>query len=148
GSPNDDAATARLTVMEGQASWLMAAWLSHRAGGPDVPPPAVLKSAATSMEEGAKNYPVFAGAPLYIRESLLFPYREGMLFQNAVFERLGREAFAEVFRRPPSSTQQILHPEDYFAARSPTIPDVPGFDDEKRFRRLADGTLGEFDIRI
>jgi hypothetical protein len=148
GSPNDDAATARLTVMEGQASWLMAAWLSRHAGGPDVPPPAVLKAAASSMEEGAKNYPVFAGAPLYIRESLLFPYREGMLFQNAVFEKLGREGFAEVFRRPPSSTQQILHPEDYFAAKEPKIPDVPAVDDKKHFRRLTEGTLGEFDIRI
>ena len=147
-SQNDDAATARLSVMEGQASWLMAAWLARQSGGPDVPPPAVLKAAARSMEEGAGRYPVFAGAPLYIRESLLFPYREGMLFQNAVFEKLGREGFAEVFRRPPSSTQQILHPEDYFTARTPAIPEAPGVEDEKHFRRLAEGTLGEFDVRI
>jgi hypothetical protein len=65
-----------------------------------------------------------------------------------VFEKLGRGGFAEVFRRPPTSTQQILHPEDYFAARSPAIPDVPRIEDEKHFRRLAEGTLGEFDIRI
>jgi hypothetical protein len=147
-SQSDDAATARLSVMEGQASWLMAAWLARRSGGPDVPPPAVLKAAAASMEEGAERYPVFAGAPLYIRESLLFPYREGMLFQNAVFEKLGREGFAEVFRRPPSSTQQILHPEDYFAAREPKITQAPDVEDEKHFRRLTEGTLGEFDIRI
>jgi hypothetical protein len=149
GTENDDSSTARLTVMEGQASWLMAAWASRRGGGADVPPPEALKLfASSSLELGPDRYPVFAGAPLYIRESLMFPYREGMLFQNAVFEKLGREGFAEVFRRPPSSTRQILHPEDYFARQTPLIPAVPPIEDHKNFRRLTDGALGEFDIRV
>jgi hypothetical protein len=36
---SDDAATARMAVMEGQATWLMSAYLHLRSGlGPDVPP--------------------------------------------------------------------------------------------------------------
>ena len=48
-----------------------------------------------------------------------------MLFQNAVFQRDGKEGFAEVFRRPPVSTQQILHPEKYFANEKPSQPELP-----------------------
>jgi hypothetical protein len=41
----------------------------------------------------AQQYPVFSQAPLYIRESLVFPYSDGLAFQDAVFRKLGSEAF-------------------------------------------------------
>ena len=44
GLRSDDSATARMAVMEGQASWLMAAYLSKQAGGGSDVPPAVLSS--------------------------------------------------------------------------------------------------------
>ena len=71
----------------------------------------MLELMTESIQTSAAEYPVFSKAPLYIRESLTFPYVSGMLFQNAVFEKLGRESFSEVFVHPPVSTQQILHPE-------------------------------------
>ena len=48
-----------------------------------------------------RSIPVFNSVPLYLRETLVFPYTEGGRFQNAVYEKMGKAAFAEVFT--PSS---------------------------------------------
>jgi len=148
GLQSDDGATARMAVMEGQASWLMAAYLSKQAGGgPDVPP-AILQLMTESIQTSAAEYPIFAKAPLYIRESLTFPYVKGMLFQDEIYRKLGRESFSEIFLHPPASTQQILHPELYLAHKAPAIPDLPAIPGSKEFRKLGDGTLGELEYRV
>ena len=70
-----------------------------------------------------------------------------MLFQNAVFQRDGQDGFAEVFRKPPVSTQQILHPEKYFAGVKPTEPALP--DRMLRgYKGLVGGTMGELEHGI
>ena len=149
GLRSDDGATARMAVMEGQASWLMAAYLYKQSGGGDggIPPP-ILELMTQSIQTSAAEYPVFSKAPLYIRESLTFPYLSGMLFQNAVFEKLGRESFSEVFVHPPVSTHQILHPETYLAHAGPVIPDLPPLAAFKGYRKLGEGTLGELEYRV
>lgn len=145
---SDDAATARMAVMEGQATWLMAAYIHKRSGlGAEVPRP-ILQAMTSSVEQGAEQYPVYAQSPLYIRESLIFPYKAGMLFQDAVFRRLRKDGFAEVFRRAPISTQQIIHPERYLDHKDPDLPTVPAIPNDEEFRKLAEGTLGEFDFRV
>ncbi len=148
GARSDDGSTARLAVMEGQATWLMAAYMSKQKGGPGEVPERMLDVMAESIQSSAREYPVFSNAPLYIRESLVFPYSGGMLFQNAVFQKLGRESFSEVFAHPPASTQQILHPDLYLTHHAPSIPAVPRVPDSRAFRKLADGNLGEFDYRV
>jgi len=149
GLQSDDASTARQAVMEGQATWLMAAYISREAGGPAEVPEALLKMMANSVEtSAAQQYPVFSQAPPYIRESLVFPYADGLLFQDAAYRKLGRQAFAEVFEHPPASTRQILHPDQYLAHTAPQIPEFPPVPDAREFRRLADGTLGELDFRV
>ncbi len=145
---SDDAATARQAVMEGQASWLMTAYLSKKSGGPGGVSDAVLDLMTHTMEASPEQYPVFSKAPAYIREMLVFPYSDGMLFQNAVFRKLGQESFSEVFRHPPASTQQIIHPDRYLAHVLPQIPDPPQPPGAREFRKLAAGTLGELDYRI
>jgi len=148
GLRSDDGSTARLAVMEGQASWLMSAYLSMENGGPpDVAEPA-LRAMAKSLAEGGDEYPIFSKAPLYIRESLVFPYAEGILFQDAIYRKLGRIAFSEVFKRAPDSTQQILHPEKYLAQVASETVDLPRPPKPKQFHALAEGTLGELDMRV
>jgi hypothetical protein len=148
GSQSDDGSTARLAVMEGQATWLMAAYLSKLGGGPAEVPDAVLQLMTNPTDSTPEQYPVFSQAPPYIRDSLVFPYNEGMLFQNAVFKKLGREAFSEVFRHPPLSTQQILHPNRYLSQSASGMPDPPAVPEHRQLHELGDGTLGEFDFRV
>jgi hypothetical protein len=150
GNPDDDASTARQAVMEGQATWLSWAYLFwSRNGRGEIPQNRLDELANSAGAEG----PVYSSAPLYIRESLVFPYNRGILFQDAVFRKLGRKAFDEVFDRPPVSTHQILHPDAYFSKQAPDITDAPTLDkpplDKQRarqFRELAEGVLGEFDV--
>jgi hypothetical protein len=149
GLRSDDGGTARQAVMEGQATWLMAAYISREGGGKPEVPEAVLEMMMKSIEgSAAQQYPVFSQAPLYIRESLVFPYADGLAFQDAVFRKLGRDAFAEVFVRPPASSAQILHPERYLGHGGSVIPSLPAVPESREFRKLADGTLGELDFRI
>jgi len=153
GLRSDDSGTARQAVMEGQATWLMAAYISREGGGKPEVPEAVLDMMKKSIEGSpVQQYPVFSQAPLYIRESLVFPYADGLAFQDAVFRKLGREAFAEVFLRPPASSGQILHPERYFGIGGghggPVIPNPPPLPESREFRKLADGTVGELDFRV
>ncbi|MGA2878445.1 MAG: hypothetical protein ABSG13_05805 [Bryobacteraceae bacterium] len=149
GMRSDDSATARQAVMEGQATWLMAAYISREGGGKPEVPESVLELMKKSIEgSAAQQYPVFTQAPLYIRESLVFPYAQGLAFQDAVFRKLGTEAFSEVFVRPPASSGQILHPERYLGHGGAIMPNPPPLPESREFRKLADGTLGELDFRV
>jgi hypothetical protein len=147
-NPKDDSALARTAVMEGQATWLMFEQFS-RSGGQSLRNSNGLAALMSQTAElAAGQYPVFGHAPLYIRESLLFPYTQGFLFQQAVVAKLDQAAFAEVFRNPPVSTQQILHPEKYFAGTRPVVPPLPQLDNRRAWRVLGEGAVGEFDHSI
>ena len=151
GSPDDDMATAREAVMEGQATWLSWAYESVHSGGQPEVPERLLDELTKDPDPSSPDFPVFSKAPLYLRESLVFPYNAGMRFQDAVFRKLGRKAFDEVFTKAPQSTQQIMDPKAYFEDISPTDPDPPSAvavagKDARYFRTLTDGSLGEFDV--
>jgi hypothetical protein len=137
---------ARQTVVEGQASWLTLEYAARQAGR-------TLKDADTARElfrqeadPDDPQYPVFSKAPLYLRATMLFPYEEGQNFQQAVFLRDGQTAFGKLFRKPPVSTSQVLHPDRYFAAISSVLPVLP--------KPIADmkaeiqGVFGEEDVQV
>ena len=148
GRKSDDGSTARLAVMEGQATWLMSEFLARRLGQTLKDSPALVAMMSSVNDGGAGQYPVFDNSPLYLRLSLVFPYTKGMLFQNAVYQRDGQYGFAEVFLKPPVSTQQILHPEKYFAGVRPTEPDLPEPHLPKGYKSLVGGTLGELEHSV
>jgi hypothetical protein len=148
GRKSDDGATARLAVMEGQATWLMSELLARKMGQTLKDSPALLAMMSGATESGAGQYPVFDNAPLYLRLTLVFPYTKGMLFQNAVYDRDGTNGFSEVFLKPPLSTQQILHPEKYFSGVKPTEPELPEPHLAKGYKSLVGGSLGELEHTI
>ena len=144
---SDDSALARMAVMEGQATWLMSEVFARRNGATMVGNPALAESMNRASESGAEQYPVFSGSPLYLKETLVFPYAKGLLFQQAVVDRLGKAGFTEVFRRPPSTSQQILHPEKYFDRIQPSLPALPAMPG-RGFKTLTKGMFGELDCQI
>jgi hypothetical protein len=86
--------------------------------------------------------------PRYLRQALAFPYTRGLDF---TFERYRTtRSFAGVdaaWRRPPTSTEAILHPERYTEGqewRPPALPDVAA---AAGCTPVRSGTLGEFDMR-
>ena len=149
GRTNDDGATARLAVMEGQATWLMTEYMARRNGQTLIGHPEMAASmAALSDSAGGSQYPVFDNAPLYLRKTLVFPYTKGMMFQEALVEHDGIQAFAEPFRRPPVATQQILHPDKYRSGEKPTQPALPDPHLPHGYKGLVAGTMGELEHQI
>jgi hypothetical protein len=132
---------ARQAVVEGQAMWLTNALIARRAGR--------AKAKLEAEDEGAEpsgKFPVFDQAPLYIRENLIFPYSAGERFQDAVYDKEQRASLAEVFRDPPVSSQQVLHPDRYFAHKLPVLPLLPK--DPRGVKRFAEGVMGELDHSV
>jgi hypothetical protein len=145
---SDDGAMARLAVMEGQATWLMSEYLARRMGMSLKTSPAIAQFMSQQAGATGGQFPVFDQAPLYIRETLIFPYTKGMLFQHVLVEKEGTAGFTSIFSRPPISTQQILHPEKYFAGVKPTEPAPARLASQGDFRVLMGGSIGELDHSI
>lgn len=148
GRKNDDGSSARMAVMEGQATWLMSEVMARRMGQSLRSSPGML-TAMSNIDDGSSGqYPVYDNSPLYLRMTLVFPYTKGTLFQNAVYDRDGKRGFAEVFLKPPVSTQQVLHPEKYFDGVKPTAPDLPAIELGRGYKGLVGGSLGELEHEV
>lgn len=66
-------------------------------------------------------------APRALRETMLFPYQEGMVWTSGVYKQGGWAAVSGAFKTLPQSTEQILHADKYFAREAPvkvTLPDI------------------------
>ena len=141
---NDDENLARTAVVEGEASWLMVAYDLKASGQPPTPTPEMLSAVADSGDSSMAEYPVLKASPLYIQQSLLFPYARGTIFFDAVHKKLGKPSFAEVFKDPPTDSAQIIHPERYFDHQKETKPDLVPLR-LRDARVLTEGSMGEFD---
>jgi hypothetical protein len=145
---NDDENLAHTAVVEGQASWLMIAYELKQGGQEPVPTAAMLKSVTDSGDASMADYPVLKGSPLYIQQSLLFPYSEGSLFFDAVYRKMGKAAFTAVFKDPPVDSAQVMHPAKYFTHEKPTKPALPQVLLTNEGKELSEGSVGEFDHHI
>jgi hypothetical protein len=66
-------------------------------------------------------------APRALRETLLFPYQEGLMWTRRLYGQGGWEQVSKAFTDLPQSTEQILHPEKYLTREVPVkvnLPDV------------------------
>lgn len=141
--PTEDAALARVAVAEGDAMAAMLAFMLAPTGASieQLPDPADLLAGNSGAI--AQAYPAFDQAPKALQRLLLFPYVEGASFVIATLREGGWESVDALYRDPPASTEQILHPERYWQARDqPRTPTPPRR--EELGRELTDGSWGEF----
>jgi hypothetical protein len=79
-------------------------------------------------------------APRVLRESLLFPYQEGLNWTRALYKQGGWAEVSQAFSALPQSTEQILHPEKYLAHEAPvkvTLPDITSLLNGRSLRSAA-----------
>jgi hypothetical protein len=145
---SDDAAIARMAVMEGQATWLMMESAAQKMGMSLQKMPAMADAMSGATDQLMGQYPVLNSAPLYIRASLLFPYKDGFRFQHALVQKLGASAFSKVFKEAPATSQQILHPEMYLNGVQPSDPAVPALANAQDYQEVVSGSVGEFDHAV
>ena len=88
-------------------------------------------AAADGGPDGAQGQ-LLDRAPLALREQMIFPYQAGVGFVAALRKTQPWKKVDEVVtKRPPASTEQIMHPDLYLAnarpdAIAPSPPAVPG----------------------
>lgn len=75
---------------------------------------------------------MFDSAPRFIRDALIFPYDSGFIFVDRLYRTGGFDAIAEAYASPPTSTEQIIDPDDFPAdepiAVEPLEVTVDGFE--------------------
>lgn len=146
----DEGDTAREAVTEGQAMVVYVDY-SLRSTGKTLADAPEMGDKLKDMTNDTSGSPVLARAPLLLQESLLFPYGDGLSFEQSVLVKAGREAaFAGVLAHPPTSSFEIIHPDAYIA-HTPVpvlrLPDIhPLLDAEYTPYDL--GVMGELDVRI
>jgi hypothetical protein len=141
-SDNDDRSLAIRAVVEGDATLTMSLYAFRHLTRAELD--AVLQ--ADSAAESA----ALEAAPLILRRELTFPYRDGLAFVLAHFQRGGWDAVNALYDRPPGSTSEVLHPELYDSAWTPTLVALGdgaaalGPD----WRELRRNVLGELDLQV
>jgi hypothetical protein len=140
--PNDDAEMAREAVLEGSA---MAGMLEYELKGKGLQLKDLPEFDPSVFVGDLAETPILKKAPPFIKDSLMFPYFSGLTFSMGVLKSGGWPAFSSVFARPPANTQQILHPDLYFANRAP-LPlkvDLPSAAPGQNWVLLEENSLGE-----
>jgi hypothetical protein len=116
---DSDAELAAHALIEGDATLAMSEYVG-RSPARMIALFKSLGSAATATEELDK-------APRVVRESLLFPYQEGLRWTQTLRRYGGWSKVSGAFADLPKSSEQILHPEKYFVHEAPvkiTLPDL------------------------
>lgn len=146
----DELDTAREAVTEGQATAVMMDNILKPMGKSLIGDPEIVDSIKQLMT-GSENSPVLARAPLLLSESLLFPYREGLSFEQDLWMDRGQTAaFTGVLDRPPSSSWEIMNPRQYEQGHVPSIPYLPDIHPlvDKTYRPYDIGQVGQLDVHI
>jgi len=115
-----------------------------------------LEDIARQEDERFAEYRRGIGAlfPPLLTETFIFRYRDGARFVEAIRRARPPRSTDEIYRRPPRSSEQVLHPEKYLAALTGAGRDEPRevSVDEQRFnaggwQTRASTPLGEIGVR-
>jgi hypothetical protein len=138
---DSDLAMAALSVAEGDATLVMTLYAHQYLS------PTEINELAQSTEG---NNTAFDSAPPVIRETLLFPYMQGIQFVTSIFLRGGWQAVNHLYIDVPKSTEQIIHPEKYVAKEQPQEVAIPDLKNSlgDGWSQLDSNVLGELDMRI
>ncbi len=146
---NDDILAARQSVIEGEATRIMNTYPQRypREMAEDM-------SEVKPMDLGmfmAEQLASLQGAPPYFAETMTFPYVDGEKFIKDALKRGGWKVVDELYRNPPHSSEQILHPEKFFdRIEEPikiTLPDMEGVLG-KEWQKISENSAGEIQVRI
>jgi hypothetical protein len=138
---NNDRLAAAQSILEGQATLAGMKALFP----PEVDPtsdPDFWAEYAQQIRGGQASMPVFARAPLVVREALIFPYLAGAEFMHWWESSPFRDS-VPYGPRMPVSTEQVLFPARYAGGDGPIALEFPAGSD-----MLYEDVLGEGEIRV
>jgi len=136
---DDDRQVAAQAILEGQATVAMVRVMLPK--GMTLPPD-VWSQLRGNIAQAQTSMPLFANAPLVIREQLIFPYISGADFMMwwAASARSDTLPYGPLM---PRSSEQILQPMSYARGDEPVSLRFTGAD-----TALFENTMGDLDLRI
>ena len=144
----DESDETKQAVVEGQAEAVMLDYTLADAGRSLVDSPEVVAALDHDMMDGTPDSVQFRNAPIFLKESLTFPYRYGVEFVVALMKTGGKsKAFAGAFADPPQITRQIMEPQTYLSGEHIEPMSLPDFKQLfNAYDRFDIGAIGEFDV--
>jgi hypothetical protein len=137
---NDDRSLAIQALTEGDATLIQRLWVQKNLTADEI----------NQLGQGSATSKLLS-APLFLREQLLFPYTDGFNFIRQIYQADGYAGIDDVFRNPPQSTAQILHPDKYRNHIAPvevSLPDLDAGSLGPGWRKIRSNVLGELDLRL
>ncbi len=147
---NDEMDNAREAVVEGQAQAIMFQYAIAPTGRSITSAPSLVDAMEEETLTGSAGTKVYNEAPIFLKESLTFPYSYGLEFVVKILAKSGKEkAFAGVLQNPPHTTRQIMEPDTYLSGEKIDPMHVPDFKhDFKDYQKFDIGAMGEFDVAV
>lgn len=147
---DDETADARRAVIEGQATVVFTDYILARTGHTVLNTPGVIYRMEDPTVKASVDTPMMHDAPMILRASGSFPYREGLIFEGELLQAGGKKlAFAGAFAHPPRNTHEVIQPRAYLDHEK--LPPLP-FPDAKsllqdQYAVFDSGSMGELDVR-
>ncbi len=130
----DDRRLALMSLVEGDATLVMERFLARRLGVD-----------SSGLDLGAMTLPPAMGlpdAPPVLRDQLILPYLSGRQFTFTVWQKGGWPAVRAAWDRPPTTTEQVLHPEKFLAGEAGRATTAPAVG-PRGGKVISEGVLGE-----
>jgi hypothetical protein len=147
-----DAALARHALVEGDgvATMIEVALARRHVAAPWSDPrvAARLAAAMDAPERKPGGSGAIDRAPLAVREAMVFPYRAGLVFVAALRRHRTWSAVDAAFKRPPRSTEQILHVDRYVADKKPVAVAIAAPAALPGYAIVASTVWGEFGFDV
>ena len=146
----DELDTARTAVLEGQAMAVFVDYSLKPSGRSILKNPELLEQLENQMQS-SDDSPVLARAPLLLSESLLFPYKDGLSFEQDIWMDKGKQAaFTGVLDRPPASSWEVMNPRAYEQGKQSPVLVLPDIHPllNKTYKPYDIGQVGQLDLRI
>jgi hypothetical protein len=150
---DDDRALALSALIEGEATLtMMGAQMKDWAGKSirDLPADGLDRTFSFMMPmmrlAGGKS---LREAPVILSETLIFPYLRGLVFCARLTNDGGWDALNAAYKRPPLSTEQVLHPEKYRAKPDwPTSVDLGKLEPGDGWKEVGRNVVGEMQLGV
>ncbi len=96
--------------------------------------------------ENSFDVSIYRELPDYLLQDFFFPIEHGLNFVRRYYDEGGWARVDEVWRDPPVSTEQILHPERYEAGDRPLVVARPALTDTlgAGWQQIDSGVMGEW----
>jgi len=145
-----DRQLAHAALVEGDGTALMLELQAQSMRLPADQLPDLVAQMGEQLIRGGANgqTPLFDKAPAFVRDTLIFPYFEGLRFVMALRRGKPWKRIDEAFRAPPESTEQILHPDRYLSGDLPVRIEAAPITSLMPRREVRRDVLGELVLRI